>query len=158
MQEMTPLVREVARLARPLRSASKVLEVVAIIGGALGVVLGIAFATVSSQNVITQETTHPYVAVGLAIAIESIVSALFFWAVARGLQLIAVDTAARHGVGFHIELSASPAGGALAGDASMAGAGPGWYPDPDQDPTGLRQRYWNGIKWTGQTRESPDPS
>ena len=157
MQEMTPLVREVARLARPLRSTSRVLEVVAIVGGAIGVVLGIAFATVSSQNVITQERTHPYVAVGLAIAIESIVSALFFWAVARGLQLIAVDTAARHGVGFQVESRASNAG-ASAGDASMAGTGPGWYPDPDQDPTGLRQRYWNGIKWTDQMRDAPDPS
>src|SRR5689334_2284423 len=107
MQEMTPLVREVTRLAHPLRSAAKVLEVIAIIGGAIGVVLGIAFATVASQNVITQETTHPYVAVGLAIVVESVLSALFFWAVARGLQLIAVDTAARYGVGFRIDFSES---------------------------------------------------
>ena len=140
------------------RSASKVLEVVAIIGGALGVVLGIAFATVSSQNVVTQATTHPYVAAGLAIAVESIVAALFFWSVARGLQLIAVDTAARHGVGFQIEFSEPDAGTPTADGPSMAGAIPGWYADPEQEPAGSRQRYWNGIKWTGQTRDAADPS
>lgn len=31
----------------------------------------------------------------------------------------------------------------------------GWYPDPERDEQGLI-RYWDGSKWSEQTRERPE--
>ncbi|MCU1466093.1 MAG: hypothetical protein JWM72_2021 [Actinomycetia bacterium] len=108
---LSPINQEIARLARPLVRAARALEVISIFGAIAGVVLGILFATVTATTLSTDilgatspTTTHPYVAVGIAIALEAIVSGWFFWAVARGLQLMAVDAAARYEVDLNTEV------------------------------------------------------
>jgi hypothetical protein len=96
-----------------------VLQVLAIIGAIGGVILGIVTATISRTALSTDAfgspstgTTHPYVGLGIAIALEALISGLFFWAIARGLQVIAVDTASRHGVNLDITQTAAAAAAA----------------------------------------------
>jgi hypothetical protein len=163
--------RQIWRLARPLRGSARALEVVAIFGAIAGAILGVVFATVTTTTVTSDfngnafpTTTHPYVAVGSAIALEAVVSGWFFWAVARGLQVIAVDVAQRHGVDLDaaVEDKGSSAGVGPSSStpvyAPVAGHPAGWYPDPMNESPEERARYWNGSQWTMETRAEPPSS
>jgi hypothetical protein len=97
--------RDVARLAPALRSIGAALEVIAIIGAIAGVILGIVFAATSANTTTidalgnaSPATTHPYIAVGIAIAVQAVIGGLFVWAVGRAVRLYAIDVAGRHGV------------------------------------------------------------
>src|SRR5579862_3817154 len=146
---------QMGRLARPLRTVARALEVIAVISAVGGIIGGIGLATVKTTtlgtdflgNAATQET-HPYVALGIGFAIEALVGSLLFWAVARGLQLFAVDVAARHGVDLDAPVaSAAPQRAVAPTVQPMIGRAAGWYPDTVGDNPSLL-RYWNGTAWT----------
>ena len=158
---------EMRRLLRPLHAAAQALEVVAIVGAIGGVILGIAFATTTSTSFTTNflgstspTTSHPYVAAGIAIAFEALISGLLLWAIGRGLRVISLDCAARYDVTFDSQATSgvevAPDQFGEREDASMAGSAPGWYRDPWANQGDPMFRYWNGLKWTGQTREKVD--
>jgi hypothetical protein len=91
-----------ARLARPLVRIAPVLEVVAIVGAVGGFIAGVSMCFVEgvglSSDLGGTTTTHPYVGLGIAIALQALISGLFFWAVARGLRLLSADIADRRGI------------------------------------------------------------
>jgi uncharacterized protein DUF2510 len=147
----------VAGLARPLRNAARALEGVAVLGAIAGVVLGIIFAATETTMLtagfggVEATTEHPYVAAGIAIALESLIAGWFFWAMARGLQLLAVDTADRHGINLD-----EPSEGAAAVPAittATRDTPAGWYPDQLIANPEEQWRYWNGSQWTAETRK-----
>ena len=87
---------QVVGLTKGLRKAAGILEVLAILSGIGGVLAGIAIAASSSTDYLGN-STHPFVVAGLAVACGSVVAAVFYWAIARALNVYAVDTALRNG-------------------------------------------------------------
>jgi hypothetical protein len=85
----------VVTLAKPLRQVASVLEALAMLGAIGGVVGGIAIAAHSDIGI--DGSTHPWVGAGLGVIAAAIIAGVFNWALARALQLFAVDVAARHG-------------------------------------------------------------
>ncbi len=126
---------QMASLARPLRSAARALEIIAFISAVGGIVGGIGLATVKTTTLgsdflgnATTQQSHPYVALGIGFAIEVLVASLLFWAVARGLQLFAVDVAARHGVDLDATTVAAAQLAVSPTIQAMTGREAGWYP------------------------------
>lgn len=85
--------------SRGLYRFGAIFEVVALVGGGLGVLLGLLVAMDKDTEVVADvaTSTHPYVTFGLAIAVAAVLNAALFWAIARGLRLYALDVNARHG-------------------------------------------------------------
>src|SRR5205085_4397614 len=90
-----PSSEKVAGLAPGLRKAARVLEGVAAMAGVLGVLGGIFVAAASHDSTsglfgdTNTTTTHPYVGLGLAIVAAAVLQALFLWAVARTMAVVA---------------------------------------------------------------------
>jgi hypothetical protein len=149
--------RQIASLARPLRNAARALESVAIIGAIAGAALGVVVAASETTTFsagfdgLEPGTQHPYVALGIAIVLEALLSGWFFWAVARGLQLLAVDTADRHGIDLDPVRAAEPTNV----QPAMPGHPAGWYPDQLIADPASQWRWWNGTQWTSETRTDP---
>ena len=111
---METVTREIARLAKPLALGAKVLEVVAIVGATVGVLVGVGLAGESekvSGDTLEVATTHPWVGAGVAMVIGALIAGIFFWCLARALRIFAIDIAARHGESIVVEpLPRRPAG------------------------------------------------
>ena len=162
------------QLARPLHSVAKALETIAILSAIGGAVSGIAFANVTTSGLsvgilggTSTTTSHPYVAVGIAIALESIVSGLLFWAVARGLRLFTMDLASRHDITLdvpHADATAHEHGPNLWRDvpdstppvskSALPPPPPNTYASWIADPSGRHpDRWWDGLQWTQWVRD-----
>jgi hypothetical protein len=98
--------REITRLAKPLAFGAKVLEVVAITGATIGILVGIGLAG-EREKVTTAslETTtrHPWVGIGIVIVLAAIVLGVFFCCIARVLRIFAMESAARQGESIIVE-------------------------------------------------------
>jgi hypothetical protein len=92
------VAREIAWLAKPLAFGAKLLEIVAIAGATIGILVGIGLAG-EREKVTTAslETTtrHPWVGIGIVIVLAAIVLGVFFWCIARALRIFAIESAAR---------------------------------------------------------------
>ena len=82
--------------ARGLFRIAGILEWVAIAGGVLGVLAGLAVAGTSNKAADGTTTSSPYVGVGFSIVLAAVLNAALFWAVARALVLYAMDVNSRH--------------------------------------------------------------
>lgn len=83
---------KVARLAAPLRWAGGFLEGVAVCSALGGVIVGIAVAAQSRTTVASDfsdaTTTHPYVQLGVGIAIAALISGVLYWGIARTIRVV----------------------------------------------------------------------
>ena len=121
---METVAREIARLVKPLYLAARVLEVAAIVGATIAVLVGLGL--MGETHKVVRETldpkiTHPWVGAGIGVVLGAILLGLFFWAVARGLRVIAVDSAAKYGV----PIVGEPLPRDLRGDVSPLATGSG---------------------------------
>jgi hypothetical protein len=82
--------------ARGLFRAARILEWVAIIGGVLGVIAGLAVAGTSEKATDGTTTSTPYGGLGFSIVLAAVLNAALFWAIARALVLFAMDVNSRH--------------------------------------------------------------
>lgn len=82
--------------ARGLFRVARILEWVAIVGGVLGVLAGLAVAGTSDQAADGTTTSTPYAGVGFSIVLAAVLNAALFWAIARALVLYAMDVNSRH--------------------------------------------------------------
>ena len=82
--------------ARGLFRVARILEWVAIIGGVLGVIAGLAIAGTSEKAADGTSTTTPYGGIGFSIVLGAVLNAALFWAIARALVLFAMDVNSRH--------------------------------------------------------------
>ena len=82
----------VSRMAQSLLVVSFSLECVAVVAGVVGVGIGMRTALERGDG-----SSRPYVILGFAIAVGSLVAGLWSWCIARAIGLFAVDTATRNG-------------------------------------------------------------
>jgi hypothetical protein len=80
--------------ADTLAVAARFLEVVVIIGVIAVVVAGISIALTTGTDA-QGNTTHPYVAAGVAVVVGGVVSGVVYWALARALHLFGEYTSFR---------------------------------------------------------------
>ena len=105
MSEPTQQRNELRTLSRPLQTVARILEPIAIVGGAVGAVCGVIFARASTPGIslgivgkISLTNSHPYGSAGIAISITSILGGTTMWAIARALRIFLLDLAARYEV------------------------------------------------------------
>jgi hypothetical protein len=117
------VAREIARLAKPLELAARVLEIAAIVYAAIGVLVGIGLMgeTEKVAGSIGPQTTHPWVGAGIAAVIGAILTGILMWALARALRIFAIESAAKHGESIVVE----PLPRHIRGDASPLATGSG---------------------------------
>jgi hypothetical protein len=87
---------QVVELARPLRTAARLLELVAVVSTALGIIGGIVVMMRTGTD-FDGNTTHPYIGLGIGLIVTVLIAGTANWTFARALQLFAVQTAASHG-------------------------------------------------------------
>jgi hypothetical protein len=88
-------------LVRGLPGTAMCLEVVAVIYAILGPVAGIAIAIQRHATFdprASDRVTYPYVALGVSVAVSSVVLGVLMWCIARAIHIFAIDTAFRHGL------------------------------------------------------------
>jgi hypothetical protein len=113
-----------------LHSGATILERVAIIAGALGIAGGIAVAFTSHSDSSGLGSTHPYVGLGVALAVGAFVMGVLWWTIARGYSVFALHVASQNKLDIKVGKRAAP----------------GWYPDPSK--TDGSEWYWDGSQYT----------
>jgi hypothetical protein len=100
------VAREIARLAKPLQFAARVLEVAAIVYTIIGVMIGIGLIGETEKalgDTLDPRTTHPWVGAGIGVVIGAILLGTFMWCIARALRIFAIESAAKHGESIVVE-------------------------------------------------------
>jgi hypothetical protein len=105
---MTGRSHRIAHLGQQLSTAGAVLEVVVIVGAVCGVVSGLVTAFHSEGDL------HPYVPLGIAIVVGSIISGVLYWALMRALRLF----------GDYAAFRVTDGGNLMTGTGSRPGSGP----------------------------------
>lgn len=126
--------------ARGLFRVARILEWVAIIGGVLGVIAGLAIAGTSEKAADGTSTTTPYGGIGFSIVLGAVLNAALFWAIARALVLFAMDVNSRHS---NVPLDTSLALGSSTRPSVWPPAEPGAAPSTGSEPAPGSARVWS---------------